>query len=73
MAETTPPLTAELIAAIAGLVSSPGFLAACSLGTAICNVAIAAMEGQSKEQRAQIWEWVITDQARWRRWLHLDG
>lgn len=30
------------------------------------------VDGQTPEQKAQMWTWWVEDQTRWRRWLKLD-
>lgn len=43
------------------------------LAKSVVEMVTQMIEGQSPEQKAKIWEWFIEDQARWRRWLHLDA
>lgn len=38
----------------------------------ILKIVLAAMEGQTPEQRKQMWDWHIADVARWRKLLKLD-
>lgn len=38
----------------------------------LLKILLTAMEGQSPEQRAKMWEWYIKDVERWRKWLRLD-
>jgi hypothetical protein len=39
---------------------------------AVCKVVLAAMEGQTPEQRAQMWQWFVADVERWRRFLGIE-
>lgn len=39
---------------------------------AIAEMVTAMVQGQSPEQKQKIWDWYITDQERWRKWLHLS-
>lgn len=41
--------------------------------TAITKLVTVVVEGQSPEQRAQIWEWYLADVARWRKFFKVDG
>lgn len=43
-----------------------------NLLTAITNLVATVAEGQTPEQRKQLWDWWLTDVARWRRLFHLD-
>lgn len=38
----------------------------------LLKIVLTAMEGQSVEQRAKMWEWYVTDIERVRKWLKLD-
>ncbi len=42
------------------------------LVTAITHLVTVAMEGQTPAQKAQLWEWYLTDVSRWRKLLHID-
>ena len=42
------------------------------LATAITNLAMEMIKGQTPEQKAIIWEWYIADQKRWRAFFKLD-
>jgi hypothetical protein len=42
-----------------------------NLLTALANLAATVAEGQTPEQRKQIWDWVIADMARWRKLFNL--
>lgn len=46
--------------------------AAANLITALTKLVTVVMEGQTPEQRKQLWDWYIADVARWRKWFHLD-
>lgn len=39
----------------------------------LLKIVLTAMEGQSAEQRAKMWEWYITDMERVRKWMKLDA
>lgn len=39
----------------------------------VLRLVIAAMEGQTPEQKRQMWDWYIKDVERWRKLLHLDA
>ncbi len=47
-------------------------LAVCAAFEAGCQVALKAMEGQTPDQRAKIWEWYIQDVTLWRRFWGLE-
>lgn len=36
------------------------------------ELALEISRGQSDETKKQIWDWIIEDQKRWRRWLKID-
>ena len=36
------------------------------------RIVLLAMEGQTPEQRAKMWDWYITDVEHWRKFLKLD-
>lgn len=36
------------------------------------RIVVLAMEGQTPEQRAKMWDWYITDVAWWRKALKID-
>lgn len=38
----------------------------------VLRIVLAAMEGQSPEQKKQMWDWYIEDVKFWRRLLKLD-
>ena len=46
--------------------------AAANLITALTKLVTVVMEGQTPEQRKQLWDWYLADVARWRKWFHLD-
>ena len=46
--------------------------AAANLIAAITNLVTKVMEGQTPEQRKQLWDWYIADVAKWRKLFHLD-
>lgn len=46
--------------------------AAANLITALTTLVTKVMEGQTPEQRKQLWDWYIADVARWRKWFKLD-
>lgn len=39
----------------------------------ILQIVLKAMEGQTAEQRKQIWDWYIEDVKWWRQLLHLEA
>ena len=43
-----------------------------NLITALTNLVAKIIEGQTPEQKKQIWDWYISDVARWRKIFHLD-
>lgn len=43
------------------------------LAKALAELITKMIDGQTPEQKAQIWAWFIADQERWRKWLHLDS
>ncbi len=49
-----------------------GIAAFCSMVEAIARLVEKAMDGQKPEQKAQLWQWWIEDQARWRKLFGLD-
>lgn len=40
--------------------------------TAACQVALKAMEGQTPEQRAKMWDWFIQDVENWRKFWGIE-
>ena len=38
----------------------------------LLKIVLAAMEGQTPEQRAKMWDWYISDVTWWRRVLKID-
>jgi hypothetical protein len=38
----------------------------------VLRIVLAAMEGQTPEQKQKMWDWYITDVERWRKLLKLD-
>lgn len=38
----------------------------------LLRIILTAMEGQTPEQRAKIWEWYVQDVERWRKFLGVD-
>lgn len=39
---------------------------------AIAEMVTEIVKGQPPEAKAQMWAWWIEDQARWRKWFHLE-
>ncbi len=39
---------------------------------AIAKMIAVIVDGQTPEQKAQIWQWFVEDQARWRRVFKID-
>lgn len=46
--------------------------AAANLVTALTNLVAKVMDGQTPEQRKILWDWYISDVAKWRKLFHLD-
>lgn len=44
-----------------------------NLVTEITKLVNTVLEGQTPEQKKQIWDWYIEDQKRWRRLFKLDS
>jgi len=43
-----------------------------NLATAITNLVVKIIEGQTPEQRKIIWDWYIADMTRWRKLFKLE-
>lgn len=43
-----------------------------NLITALTKLVTVIVEGQTPEQKKQIWDWYIEDVKRWRKLFHLD-
>lgn len=46
--------------------------AAANLITALTKLVTVVMEGQTPEQRKQLWDWYLADVAWWRKKLKID-
>lgn len=47
-------------------------VAICKAVEAVCNVVCKAMDGQSPEQKKQMWDWYISDVTAWRKFWGLE-
>jgi hypothetical protein len=44
-----------------------------NLITALTNLVKVVIEGQPPEVKKQLWDWYVTDVAKWRKLFKLDG